>query len=114
LYRLADLQGDQGHRLPPRAAISVGRAPTNDIVLEDASVSARHAELRWEQGCWTVHDLGSTNGTFVSDRGILHEVRRVQRTALHPGSLVRFGLATYRLEHGQETVPMTGATGGRP
>jgi pSer/pThr/pTyr-binding forkhead associated (FHA) protein len=45
----------------------VGRSRDCDIVLADANVSRRHAEIRWDAGAgaWTVADLGSTNGVRV-------------------------------------------------
>lgn len=47
-------------------AVLIGRAEECDVVLEAPGVSRRHCELRWtaDDG-WTVHDQGSTNGTFV-------------------------------------------------
>jgi pSer/pThr/pTyr-binding forkhead associated (FHA) protein len=56
-----------GRRLlvPPRGA-TIGRSRDCDVVLEDSSVSRRHAEL-WPAGLdWTIEDLGSTNGVRVN------------------------------------------------
>lgn len=46
----------------------VGRMSSNDIVLSDANVSRRHAELRKDGSRWVVKDLGSTNGTVVNGK----------------------------------------------
>jgi hypothetical protein len=57
-----------GRRLlvPPRGA-TIGRSRDCDIVLDDAGVSRRHAELRPEASAtWTIEDLGSTNGVRVN------------------------------------------------
>ncbi len=44
-----------------------GRDPgANDFVLEDPRVSSRHARFEWTGSGWTLHDLGSKNGTFVT------------------------------------------------
>jgi hypothetical protein len=51
--------------VPPRGA-AIGRSRDCDIVLEDSSVSRRHAELRPQGSAWTVEDLGSTNGVRVN------------------------------------------------
>jgi pSer/pThr/pTyr-binding forkhead associated (FHA) protein len=46
---------------------SAGRHPDSDILLDDITVSRRHAEFRLaEDGSWTVADVGSLNGTYVN------------------------------------------------
>jgi hypothetical protein len=44
----------------------IGRSRDCDIVLADANVSRRHAEIRPVGGGWAVTDLGSTNGVRVN------------------------------------------------
>jgi hypothetical protein len=46
----------------------LGRSRECDVVLDDANVSRRHAELRPSGGSWIVRDLGSTNGVKVNGR----------------------------------------------
>ena len=47
----------------------LGRAGSNQIRLDDASVSGEHARLRWEgERDIAVIDLGSENGTKVNGR----------------------------------------------
>jgi hypothetical protein len=48
----------------------LGRSRECDVVLDDANVSRRHAEVRPSGGSWTVRDLGSTNGVKVNGRRI--------------------------------------------
>jgi pSer/pThr/pTyr-binding forkhead associated (FHA) protein len=48
----------------------IGRSPECDIFLDDVTVSRRHAELRADEGRFTIRDLGSLNGTFVNRRRI--------------------------------------------
>ena len=58
------------HVIPPGGAV-VGRSRECDVVLADANVSRRHAEVRpAAAGTWTVSDLGSTNGVRVNGRQI--------------------------------------------
>ena len=65
----------------------VGRAPECSLHLEHASVSWRHASLRWNGNAWELQDLGSLNGTFVDgDR-----LEAGHRVLLRMGSRVRFG-----------------------
>jgi adenylate cyclase len=53
-----------------RDQASIGRASDNDIVLNDFSVSRRHAYLKHENGEWVLHDNHSTNGIRVNDRHV--------------------------------------------
>ncbi len=48
----------------------LGKSSDNDIVLSSADVSRRHAMLCYQDDQWELHDLESTNGTFVEGRGI--------------------------------------------
>jgi adenylate cyclase len=53
-----------------RDQASIGRASDNDIVLNDFSVSRRHAHLKHENGEWVLYDNHSTNGIRVNDRHV--------------------------------------------
>jgi len=46
-------------------ALTIGRDPANDVVLDDPNVSRFHAEVRPRAGASEVRDLGSRNGTRV-------------------------------------------------
>jgi len=72
---------------------SLGRARANDIVLEDVAVSSEHCRIRLEDGRFVMHDLKSTNGTFVNDK-------RVSRHALQDGDVIQVGETwlTYKRE----------------
>lgn len=74
----------QVFRLSNDTALSIGRAPTNDVAVPDTSVSSEHCRVRPEGGIFVIHDLKSTNGTFVNDR-------RVTRHPLVEGDVVRVG-----------------------
>ncbi|MCA9271137.1 MAG: FHA domain-containing protein, partial [Planctomycetales bacterium] len=52
-------------RLVPGRTVTVGRAPTNQIVVKDERCSRYHAEIFMTQGNWTLRDLDSRNGTAV-------------------------------------------------
>ena len=52
--------------LVPPGGGTVGRSRDCDVVLDDAGISRRHAELRPGPDGWTVADLGSTNGVRVN------------------------------------------------
>ena len=45
---------------------TAGRNPSNDVFLDDVTVSRTHAEIRRTEEGFFVHDLGSLNGTYVN------------------------------------------------
>jgi ABC-type multidrug transport system ATPase subunit/pSer/pThr/pTyr-binding forkhead associated (FHA) protein len=49
-----------------KAAISLGRGTSNDIVIFDPSVSRHHAQIMWENGIWTIKKLASDNSLTVN------------------------------------------------
>ena len=50
-----------------RDITTAGRHPDSDIFLDDVTVSRRHVEFRHESdGGFSVHDVGSLNGTYVN------------------------------------------------
>jgi hypothetical protein len=51
-----------------RDVVVLGRSRECDITLDDANVSRRHAEVRRENGNWSIVDLGSTNGIEVNGK----------------------------------------------
>jgi FHA domain-containing protein len=58
------------HVIGPGGA-TIGRSRDCDIVMADANVSRRHAQvLALAAGTWTIADLGSTNGVLVNGRRI--------------------------------------------
>lgn len=77
--------------LPPMTGedtLSVGRLPDCDLIVDEASVSKRHAMLTWHedtQRC-SLKDLGSTNGTFLNASIKLHG-----EVSLRDGDIISFG-----------------------
>jgi len=63
----------------------IGRASACDLMLDDPSVSRRHAELRRQGAEWLLLDLGSTNGTRLNGWRIDGPV------PVRPGDRVAFG-----------------------
>jgi hypothetical protein len=77
--------------LPPLARVetlNVGHLPDCDLVLDDPSVSKRHAVLQWsepERRC-ALRDVGSTNGTFLNSQNIA-----TREVPLRDGDILSFG-----------------------
>ena len=52
--------------IPIERRVRIGRQADNDLVVVDPGVSRHHAEVINSSGTCTLHDLGSTNGTYVN------------------------------------------------
>jgi hypothetical protein len=73
--------------LPPGTALlAVRRGPNAGarFLLDDVTVSRRHAEFHREGGFFTVRDVGSLNGTYVNRE-------RVEAATLSSGDEVQIG-----------------------
>jgi hypothetical protein len=81
------------HRLAAPVTV-IGRSTEADIVLDDAGVSRRHAEVHLVDGRARVIDLGSTNGTFVDGE-------RVHAGNLTEGSTITVGRTRIIYHSGQ-------------
>lgn len=75
------------------AVTSVGRDLDNLVVLQDPTVSGRHAVIHHRDGAWWVEDLGSTNGTRLNGR----PTPPLQPALLRSGDLLQFGSVRLRL-----------------
>jgi len=62
----------------------IGRDVSNDIVVEDHTVSGRHARIKKEGNRFVLYDLGASNGTWLNGS-------RVQREILYHNDVIRLG-----------------------
>ena len=93
-----------------RGITSLGRTRDNTIMLNDTAVSRRHAEIEFHPPKETliIHDLDSSNGTFVNGK-------RISTSELEHSDQVRIGKClitvqladTHRLENTQNFVSLT-------
>jgi predicted component of type VI protein secretion system len=75
----------------PSHELFIGRSTGCDVVLTDTTVSRCHARLTPRDGFWVLHDLCSTNGSYLNGH-------RVKRCQLHPGDRLVLGQAPLRVD----------------
>ena len=64
--------------------VTVGRSDDADVVLDDVTVSRRHAQFVRDAQGWSLRDVGSLNGTYVNRV-------RIDATRLAGGDEVQIG-----------------------
>lgn len=66
-----------------RQTTSIGRHPTNDLIINDPRVSRWHAQLRFEENQFVIHDTASTFGTFLNSE-------KIEQAAVKTGDTISF------------------------
>ena len=91
-YHLVVRRGPKPGQVYPLLAptITVGRDPMSDIVLNDPEVSRYHAQLVETSDGYEIHDMGSTNGTYVAGKRIGDAA-----VLLRPGQDIAFGSGVF-------------------
>jgi pSer/pThr/pTyr-binding forkhead associated (FHA) protein len=83
------------HGAPPLTIdhdrVLVGRDTACDVVIDDKSVSRRHAALERRGVTFVVTDQGSANGSFVNGA-------QVSEATLYDGQELRLGMVPFRVE----------------
>ena len=86
---------DLGKRLQlGTAPFEIGRSARCDLPIDQESVSRHHARITFDGKNYWIQDLGSTNGTFVSDIA-------VQKQRLSDGEQVRIGRSILKFMTGE-------------
>lgn len=100
-YLESDLSdGESVYRIPlTRFPALIGRETGLAVTLQSSSVSRQHAEILDQDNRLVIHDLGSTNGTFVN-----HEQVADSRE-LCPGDVIRFADVEFRLYIEPPSIP---------
>lgn len=92
--RLRGISGDlKGQVWESTSLLRAGRLASLEIVLDDSSVSRKHAEVRLGDDGWFVTDQESTNGTYVNGVRI-----GPGEHPLHARDIVQFGKVAMMVE----------------
>lgn len=79
---------------------TIGRhLETPGVGIFDGSISRRHAELGRGDGGWVLHDLGSSNGTWVDDQPV------VGTAPVRHGARIGIGQVSFYFVEGAEQLP---------
>jgi two-component system, NtrC family, response regulator HydG len=81
------------YRLIPGQTITVGRSPSNKIVLNDEVCSRQHCEIFPSGDRWFVKDLQSRNGTLLAGEPLAGDAE------LSPGQVIQIGLFELAFTH---------------
>lgn len=83
--------------------VTIGRDPRSAVVLLDATVSRRHAELVRGAAGWMLSVTGTTGAT-------VNDTRVDAPVAIAPGDVLQFGTRTFQLLRGALPADVTLAT----
>jgi transcriptional regulator with GAF, ATPase, and Fis domain len=84
--------------------VTIGRAPSNQIVIADERASRQHAEVFPTAHGWAIRDLDSRNGTLLDGEAVAGD------RLLEPGHVISIGLAEILFGGGEP--PVLGETDG--
>ncbi|MBI4828700.1 MAG: FHA domain-containing protein [Nitrospinae bacterium] len=87
-----------------KKSIMVGRE-VGDIVLKNPTVSAKHMKIELISGRFIVHDLNSTNGTFVNNE-------QVTSRELRHGDVIRVGKFSFEFQNPEQEAEPVDSLGG--
>ncbi|RKH55152.1 FHA domain-containing protein [Corallococcus aberystwythensis] len=98
-----------GKSYPITGTLLVGRALPAAVVLDDDSVSRRHAEVKREGNAVLARDLGSANGTLLNG-----ELLGEEFVDLQAGDVLQFGVVEMTYEASDTPVRRPGTAGAPP
>ncbi len=84
----ASLTGAGGQRTDLTSnTLTIGRAPDNQLVVQDQQASSHHAEIQPDAQGYLLVDMNSRNGTFVNEQRLMPQTPRL----LISGDVIRIG-----------------------
>lgn len=89
-----------------KEVITLGRAPTNDVVIAEPQVSRQHARIVRQDDVLVIEDLGSTNGTFVNGMRLVGPHVLLNGDVISLGDAVRFTYYAGGPAGARTTVPI--------
>jgi hypothetical protein len=95
LTQLTEVDGSYlmtGTAYPLMRLTSLGRAPTNSVIVDDSFASSDHALVALRSGQWWLEDRHSRNGTT------LNEIRISQPVVITDGDIIGIGQIRFRLD----------------
>lgn len=77
-----------GHTYPVKDSLVFGRSEDSDVILDDPYASEFHLRFTAEGTGLMLHDLGSTNGTYLNGRRVTSPVTLSKGDAVQVGKTV--------------------------
>jgi len=71
----------------------LGSGSEADIVINDATISSRHASLRYKDGHFYLTDLDSSNGTYLNT-----SIEPIAREELRDNDVIRLGAISLKFK----------------
>ena len=81
-------ESQRGHEFEVTDVVVMGRSEESDVVLDDPYASEFHLRLVAQESGLMLHDLGSTNGTYVNGRRVTAPTQLRQGDTIQVGKTV--------------------------
>ena len=89
---IAAMGHEPGEEFPLNGGITLGRAASSEVTVDDPFASAAHARIFPHGQFMYIEDMGSTNGTFLNGR----QLRKPEQ--LRVADVIRIGDTEYRYQ----------------
>lgn len=97
---LVILQGKDGTKYPiGTQGLTLGRDSSNDVVIADDQVAAKHARILVSNGRFFVRDERGSGGTFINGERIAGQ------REFHPGDILQLGSTVFKFSAVKSTKP---------
>lgn len=83
---------------------TIGRNDDNLIIYTQPNVSRYHASIRRNGENWEVHDLGSTNGVYVNNKRVSHEILQLGDVIFIMGLYIVVGINYFAINNANRRI----------